>query len=190
MATSTNINHNSTVNFSLQGFTSILIGGYFLMGAYAIDYILSEFLVDDSPMMLLSPQIIEILIIFIVFLVFLFSSLALYFSGKRKAKKEHYKLWNNNTKKVFWQYLGIVLAIFFTLFFLNTLNLVEYLTPVFLFLYGFLILFFKKLNNKNNYLLLGISFLFGLTSLIIPSYWNSSILILGVAHIIYGTLKS
>ncbi len=190
MPTSTNNNSNSTINLSLQGFTSMLIGVYFLIAAYVIELILAQFLIDDSPMMLMSPQIIEILILLVVFLTILFSSLALYFSGKRKAKKENYTFWNLSSKKLCWKYLGFIFVGCSLLFYLKSINLVAYLTPAFLFLYGFLLILFKKLDNKNNYLLIGICFLLGLTTLMIPSYWNSSLLILGVAHIIYGTLKN
>ena len=74
-------------NFSLKGFTSILIGAYFFIAGYLIKTILDGFLIDDNPFGMLSIEIIEVFIIVIAFFVFLFSSLALFFSGKRNAKK-------------------------------------------------------------------------------------------------------
>lgn len=190
MSTKSNITTKSSVSFSLKGFTSIQIGVYFLFGSYLLDLILSEFLIDDSPMMLMSPQIIEILIFSILFLLFLFSSFALFFAGKRNAKKNNYKLWNVETKKSVRKYFGITFSFFGVLYFLSTAFLIDYLAPTFLFFYGVLLLFLLNLKQKNGYILIGISFFLGLLTLIIPSYWSTSFTILGVAHIIYGTLKN
>ena len=99
-----NKNHdNLSINFILKGFTSILIGVYFLVAAYLIKFILDGFLIDGNPMGMMSAEIIEILIIVITFFLFLFSSLALFFKGRRTAKKNHYKLWSEKTKAAFWK---------------------------------------------------------------------------------------
>ena len=91
--------HNTfQINFCLKGFTSILIGAYFFIVGYLIKTILDGFLIDNNPMGTLSPEIIEALIIALVLLVFLFSSLALFFGGKRSAKKFQHKLWNRILK--------------------------------------------------------------------------------------------
>ena len=74
-------------NFSLKGFTSILIGLYFFIAGSLINSIVEGFLIDDNPMGMLSPQIVEIAILALLFFVFLFSTLALFFGGRRTAKK-------------------------------------------------------------------------------------------------------
>ena len=49
-------------NFTLKGLTSILIGLYFFIAGSIINSIIEGFLIDDNPMGMLSPQIIEIVI--------------------------------------------------------------------------------------------------------------------------------
>ena len=95
----------SSSSFSLKGFTAIQIGMYFLLAAYLIKNILDGFLIDDNPMGMMSAQIIEITIISILIFVFLFSSLALFFSAKRRSKKLELSLWNPVSKYNLWRYL-------------------------------------------------------------------------------------
>ena len=54
-------------NFSLKGFTSILIGLYFFIAGSLINSIVEGFLIDDNPMGMLSPQIVEIAILALLF---------------------------------------------------------------------------------------------------------------------------
>ena len=61
--------HNTfEINFSLKGFTSILIGAYFFIAGYLIKTILENFLIDNNAMGMFSPEIIEVVVIAIVFL--------------------------------------------------------------------------------------------------------------------------
>ena len=55
---------NFLVNFSLKGITSILIGIYIVIGAYALQFILDGFLTDGNPLGMMSTEIIEIFIEF------------------------------------------------------------------------------------------------------------------------------
>lgn len=180
---------NFQVNFSLKGFTSIQIGIYFLLLAYAIKNILNGFLVDDNPIGMLSAEILEILIISLVFFTFLFSSFALFFKGRRLAKKHHYKLWNGKTKTAFWKYLIGFLATFITLILVMKQGYIDLLTPVFLTLYAILLLFFKAKKNKNIYILIGVSLLLACYCYVIPTYWYASIFILGISHFTYGIIN-
>ena len=86
MIRKTHLHDNFEVSFTLKGFSSILIGIYFFLLAYAYKYIIDSFLIDDHALGLLSPQIIEIVFISLAAVFILFSSLSLFFSGKRTAK--------------------------------------------------------------------------------------------------------
>ena len=87
----------------------------FLIAAYCIKSILEGFLIDDNPFGTLSVELIEIFIIVITFFTLLFSGLALYFKGKRKAKKFQYQLFNKKTKKNFWLLILSFIGIFIIL---------------------------------------------------------------------------
>lgn len=175
-------------NFTLKGLTSILIGLYFFIAGSIINSIIEGFLIDDNPMGMLSPQIIEIIIFILVFFVFLFSSLALFFGGKRTAKKFDYKLWNTETKIAFRKYILKIVVIFLVLILLVNLGLIDYLTPVFLILYGVLLALSMKKQRKNFLVLSGISVLLAAICFLIPSYWHASLSIMGIAHITYGVV--
>ena len=181
--------HNTfQINFCLKGFTSILIGAYFFIVGYLIKTILDGFLIDDNPMGTLSPEIIEALIIALVLLVFLFSSLALFFGGKRSAKKFQHKLWNRETKVASRKYILYIIVIFTLLMLVLSAGLIDYLTPIFLFLYAVLLFLFKDKERKNLLILSGLSLLLAVICMLIPAYWYSSLSILGIAHISYGVV--
>lgn len=179
---------NFEVNFSLKGFASIQIGIYFLIAAYIIKTVLDGFLIDDNPFGMLSAEILEMVIIIVTFLTFLFSGLALYFKGRRSAKKFEYKLWNAKTKKNFWLFILSFIGIFILLIVLMNLGHINSITPTFLLLYGLLIFLNKNKKRKGLLILTGICILFGVLCMLIPSYWYSSLLILGIAHITYGVV--
>ena len=181
--------HNTfQINFSLKSFTSILIGAYFFIAGYLIKLILDGFLIDNNPMGMLSPEIIEILIIAIVIFVFLFSSLTLFFSGKRNAKKSQHKLWNRETKVAFRKYILQIIIFFTILMFVLSAGLIDYLAPVSLILYAVLLFLFKHKQRKKLLVLSSLSLLLAVICLLIPTYWYSSISILGIAHIAYGVV--
>jgi magnesium-transporting ATPase (P-type) len=173
-------------NFSLQGYSSILIGIYFLCATFLIKKLIMGFLVDGNPLGALSPQIIEILILTIIFITFIFSSLTLFFNGKSKSKKLDYKLWNAKTKTILWKYLLSFIVIFLVLSYLIFFNYSDYLAPFFLLLYAVTLLFLKLKNSKNLFILAGVSLFLAIICFLIPNYWYSSLLILGIAHITYG----
>ncbi len=175
-------------NFTLKGLTSILIGLYFFIAGSIINSIIEGFLIDDNPMGMLSPQIIEIIIFILLFFVFLFSSLALFFGGKKTAKKFDYKLWNTETKIAFRKYILKIVVIFLVLILLVNLGLIDYLTPVFLILYGVLLALSINKQRKNLLVLSGISVLLAAICFLIPSYWHASLSIIGIAHITYGVV--
>ena len=116
--------NNFQLNFSLEGYASIQIGLYFLITAFAIKNILAGFLIDDHLLGMMSAEIIEVLISIITFLMFLFSSFALFFKGRRKAKKLQYNLWNTKTTINFWKYLVNFFIIEFLSFIIAEFSLV------------------------------------------------------------------
>ncbi len=175
-------------NFSLKGFTSILIGAYFFIAGYLIKTILDGFLIDDNPFGMLSAEIIEVFIIVIAFLFFLFSSLALFFSGKRNAKKLQHLLWNGKTKAAFQKYILGIIIIFISMIILMNQGFIDSLTPTFLIIYGALLFVLKSKERKNLLILSGLSVLLAMMCILIPTYWSSSISILGIAHITYGVV--
>ena len=87
MANNKHLHDNFEVNFSLKGITSILIGVYFFLLSYAYKYVLTNFLVDDHTLGMLSPQIIEIIFITLAGVFILFSSFALFLWWKKNFKK-------------------------------------------------------------------------------------------------------
>lgn len=180
-------NHdNFEINFSLKGNASIQIGIYILLAAYIFKYVLDSFLVDDNPVGMLSVEILEFIVVGVAFLAFLLSGFALYFKGKRKAKKFDYKLWNGKTKKNFWLLLLSLIGIFAILFTLTSLGYINFITPTFLLLYGLLIFLNKNKSRKNLLIITGVCMLFAVLCMLIPSYWYYSLFILGIAHITYG----
>ena len=67
-------------------------------------------------------------------------------------------------------------------------GLIDYLTPIFLFLYAVLLFLFKDKERKNLLILSGLSLLLAVMCMLIPTYWYSSLSILGIAHIAYGVV--
>ncbi|MDC0177057.1 hypothetical protein OAJ14_02745 [Polaribacter sp.] len=183
------MNDNFQINFSLKGFSSVLVGTYFFITGYLIKTILEEFVTNDSPLGMLSTEIIEVFIITLIFCGVLFSSLALFFSGKRNAKKKQYPLWNQKTKTTFQKYILFVIVAFSSLILLLNLGFVEYLTPTFLIIYASMLFTFKNKARKNLLILAGLNVFLALICLLIPSYWFASFSILGIAHITYGVVE-
>tara|TARA_R110002049_G_scaffold73909_12_gene190959 strand:- start:16392 stop:16964 length:573 start_codon:yes stop_codon:yes gene_type:complete len=183
------LHDNFEVNFILKGFTSILIGGYFFLLSYIYKYILDSYLVDGHTLGLLSPQIIEIIFISLAFIFVLFSSLALFFGGKRSAKKHQFKLWNRKTKTTFYKYLLGVVIVFSSSIILMKLGFIDFITPLFLIIYSVFLFLLKNKTRKNILILSGLSLLLGIYCLLIPGYWYSSFTILAIAHATYGMVE-
>ncbi|MFT5256489.1 MAG: hypothetical protein ACI9KF_000104 [Arenicella sp.] len=189
MANNKHLHDNFEVNFSLKGFTSILIGVYFFLLSYAYKYILDSFLIDDHALGMLSPQIIEIVFISLGIVFILFSSFALFFSGKRIAQSFKTLLWNSKTKATFFGYLLGVIALFVILITLMKLGLVDFITPSFLIIYALFLFIIKKKERKSILILSGLSLALSIYCFIIPSYWYASFTILAIAHATYGVVE-
>ena len=179
------MNDNIQINFSLKGLTSILIGAYFFIAGFLIETLLKGFLVKETPFNL-SSQTTEILIITIILLVFIFSSLALFFNGKRNAKNLQLLLWNDKSKVTLKKYIIALVIIFASLLILMNLGYIAYLTPTFLILYGISLFSVNNKDRKNLLILAGLSVLLAVICFLIPTYWSASLSILGIAHVAYG----
>jgi hypothetical protein len=189
MANNKHLHDNFEVNFSLKGITSILIGVYFFLLSYAYNYVLTNFLVDDHTLGMLSPQIIEIIFISLAGVFILFSSFALFFSGKRTSKSFHLLLWNSKTKAGFLKYFIGIALLFILLITLMKLGMVNLIAPSFLFIYGIFLLIIKNKARKNILILSALSLLLSIYCFVIPSYWYSSFAILAIAHAAYGIVE-
>jgi hypothetical protein len=189
MANNKHLHDNFEVNFSLKGFTSILIGVYFFLLSYAYKYILDSFLVDDHTLGMLSPQIIEIIFISLAVIFVFFSSFALLFSAKRITKSFKTLLWNGKTKVAFLKYLLLITVIFEVLITLMSLGLIDFITPSFLIMYALFLLLVKNKERKSILVLSGLSLALGIYCFVIPSYWYSSFTILAIAHATYGVVE-
>ncbi|MFY0603651.1 MAG: hypothetical protein JXQ93_06850 [Flavobacteriaceae bacterium] len=182
-----NTQDSNSPNFILKGFNSIQIGLYFIASAYLINGCVTNFLIDDTIMMFMSIQLIEFFVISIIFFLFLFSSFALFYSNRRNARKLNEKIWNPYSKKRFWIYLVHFIIGLSILILLYSNGLFNWLASVGLLLYGLLLITLSNFK-KPFYILASIAFLLAIMSFIIPTYWYSSILILGASHFVYGVV--
>ncbi|TVZ56945.1 hypothetical protein OD91_2249 [Lutibacter sp. Hel_I_33_5] len=189
MGKAKNLLENNNVNFSLRGITSILIGIYILLAAYAIKYFGDGFLNDENPVAFMSIEILEILGVVLLIFVFIFSTLALFFSGRRNARKEGYFLWNKKTKVQRNTYLLLSFIFIIVFSFINNISDSNFITPFFLIFYAVFTTVLNTSKNKNIYLIALLCLLLAIIVFLIPTYWYSSLLILGVAHIVNGIIS-
>jgi hypothetical protein len=175
---------NFQLNFSLKGFTSILIGVYFFITGYLIETILNS----AKSLETLSPKGIEIGIVTIVFAFFLLATFTLFYLGKRNASQLQINLWNDKTRNAVKKYSGVIFVILISLIVLMNLELTNYLAPTFFVFYGTLLFLFKHEERKNLLVLAGLSLLLAAMCFLIPTYWSSSLSILGIAHVAYGVV--
>ncbi len=175
---------NFQLNFSLKGFTSILIGAYLFITGYLIEAILNS----TKSLKTLSPKATEIGIITIVFVFFLLATFTLFYLGKRNASQLQINLWNDKTRVAVKKYSGVIFVTFIALIVLKNQELTNYLAPTFFVLYGTLLFLFKHEERKNLLVLAGLSLLLAVVCFLIPTYWSSSLSILGIAHVAYGVV--
>jgi hypothetical protein len=170
---------NST-NFVLKGFSSILIGGFIFTGTFAIRNILKTFTKDTSFLRIITTQNVHYFIFLIIILVFIASTITFYISEKRSTK--NLNLWNLKTNKLTLRMM-LILA---TIILLFSKGFVHLITPIFLVFYGVILFILKNKEDKNLLIIVGICLFLGLICFLIPSYWYSSLSLLGIAHITYG----
>ena len=126
--------------FVLKGFTSIIIGVFIFCGAYIIKTIL-----DSST----NYNTYKVTLISVPIITFLLSTFALYITGKKSSEKQQQKLWNDKTIAISKKYTLAFLLIFCVLIVLLFKDFYNYLAPIFLIFYGFLLFFVKNKKRKN-----------------------------------------
>lgn len=188
MSKSKNLQTNDAQNFILKGLNSIQIGLYFLLSVYVLKSLLDAFLSDESFLAMMSIQIIENIGVSLAVFIFLFSALAVFFSSRRRTRKMGFKVWNSESKKHFWIYSIFTIIGIVILSFVKILGYTVYLAPLFLLFSGSLLALLNTKKEKPYYLLAGINVLLAVLVFIIPSYWYSAILIVGISFLAYGVV--
>ena len=189
MTRNTNLHDNFEVNFIFKGFTSILIGIYFFILSYAYKYLIDSFLIEEHPLSVLTPQMMEVVGISLALIFVLFCSFSLFFSGRRVAKSFKLQLWNGKTRVAFWKFFLSAILLFVALILLMKQDLFHLITPTFLIIYALFIFIIRNKSRSKLLILGGLSFLLSVLCFIIPTYWYSAFTILAIAHITYGVVE-
>ncbi|MEQ6124555.1 hypothetical protein AAON49_10165 [Pseudotenacibaculum sp. MALMAid0570] len=183
-----NLKTNSSQNFILKGFNSIQIGLYIVLGAYLFKLFLQGFLSDDSLLGMMSIEIIEMIGLGITSLVFILSALAIFFSNRRRLRKTGNKVWNSNSKKHFLKFFLTVVVGIVVLTLFQNLGFTAYLAPFLLTFFALLLLILNSKKKQAYYFIAIIGFVLAILSILIPSYWYSSLLIVGATFFVYGVV--
>ena len=157
---------NGSSNFiSLSGLSGILTGVYALAGAFAANFLVSNYLNPNSGISLLPISFLEYMLVGIAILVLIFSTLTAFIIFYRKAKRNKEKMWDASSKK---------LLLYFSL-------------P--LFIGGvFCILFYKY--GFNGLIPSTMLIFYGLACLSASKYTFGEIRYLGIVHIIIGLIST
>ncbi|RCS28201.1 hypothetical protein DUT90_02540 [Polaribacter sp. WD7] len=179
------MNNNGSVTFVAKGFASILIGIYFLLGAYFIKSTINNLVTTPH-----SPTVFSdiYLIVLILFTVLLCCSLTLFIFAKKLAKERQVLLYNISSKKTVTIYTIGIILLFLSSLMLFQYQYFEYVTPVFLLLYALWLLVMKNKLRKDFKMISILCFFLAIICFLIPSYWYSSLSLLGIAHITYGVI--
>lgn len=189
MGKNKNLQESASQNFILRGFNSILIGAYIVLGAFLIKSFIENFVADSNPMGMMSIEIIEFLCFFMIVLVFLFSSTAIFFSNRRKLRKLNQKVWNKSSKKQCWIFLITMTLGIIALKIIKSFGYINYLTPFVLIYVGAILARFNQRKKQDFYLLSVLSALLAVITVLIPHYWYSALVILGISFMTYGVIN-
>lgn len=179
---------NTSQNFILRGFNSIQIGLYLILFTFIFKSLFDGFLSDVSLLGMMSIEIIELAATVFIVLLIALSGLAIFFSSRRLARRSGYKLMNKQTFRQFAFYLGFTLPAFLILYSIVGGGYSIYAGVSFLFLMGTILIILNSTKKKPLYLLAGLSIGLALISYLIPTYWYSSLMIMGGAFIVYGIM--
>lgn len=179
---------NTSQNFILRGFNSIQIGIYLILFTFLFKSLFDGFLSDISMIGMVSIEIIEIAAIVFISLLISLSGFAVFFSSRRLARRSDYKLMNKRTFRQFAFYLGWTFPAFLILYVIVNGGYSMYAGVSFLLLLGTILLVLNSSKKKPLYLLAGMSIALALISYLIPTYWYSSLMIMGGAFIVYGIM--
>ncbi len=159
-------NVNRSSNFiSLSGLSGILTGIYALDGAFAVNFLISNYLNPESGISLLPISFMEYMLIGIVFLVLILSILTVFIIYYRKTKRKNEKMWDVTSNKLF-IYFSIILFI-------------GVVFCIVLYQYGFIRLIASSML-----------IFYGLACLIASKYTLSEIRYLGIVNLILGLIST
>ena len=137
---------------------------------------------------MMSIEIIEVVGLALLLFVFAFSGSAVFFSNRRRLKKAGHGMWNKKTsRQLLFYILWSVLAILFMIY-QKYGGYSMYLAISFLIFVGGALILLNTQRKKPLYLLAGISLALAAISYFIPSYWYSSLLIMGISFVVYGIM--
>ena len=179
---------NTSQNLILRGFNSIQIGLYLLVFAFVLKSLLDGFLSDTSMLGMMSIQIIEGVGLVLTILFVVLSGFAVFFSNRRKLKKMETSLWNKASKKQALYYFGLSSILIAILVLLKTLGFSVSLGIAFLLSVGVALIALNLQQKKSLYLIAALAIGLAALSFIIPTYWYSSLLIVGASFIVYGII--
>ena len=188
MGRTRNLQSNTSQNFILRGFNSIQIGLYLLLFAYVLKSLLDGFLSDVSLLGMMSIEVIETVGLSVLTLFILLSGLAVFFSNRRRFRKLGEKVWNKDSKSKMMEYYVLSILGFVLLFALKNSSFSMYLPTAFLAYLALMLVGLNRKRKKPLILLASISLLLGILSFLIPSYWYSSFLIVGIGFVLYGIM--
>ena len=158
------------------------------MSAFLLKSLLDGFLSDTSMLGMMSIEIIENVGVALAVFTFVFSGVAVFFSNKRRLKKSGYRLWNKKTsRQLLFYLLGSIVAIALMIY-LKSIGYSVYLGISFLLFVAGILIVQNTQKKKPLYLLAFVSLGLAALSYFIPSYWYSSLLIMGAAFIVYGIM--
>ena len=137
---------------------------------------------------MMSIEIIELAAVVFIVLFILLSGLAVLFSSRRRVRRSGHKLMNKKSFRQFAIYLGGTLPSFLILYTMANGGYSMFTGVSFLFLLGAILIGLNPSKKKPLYLLSGLSIGLALISFLIPSYWYSSVMIMGGAFIVHGIM--
>lgn len=179
---------NTSQNFILRGFNSIQVGLYLILFTFIFKSLFDGFLSDVSMLGMMSIEIIELMATVFIVLFIMLSGFAIFFSSRRLARKSGYKLMNKKTFRQFAFYVSTSFPAFIVLYFLASGGYSMYIGIAMLLFFGLILLGLNSQKKKPMFLLAGLSLLLAIISFLIPTYWYSSLMIMGGAFIVYGIM--
>jgi hypothetical protein len=127
-------------HFSLGRLSGILIGVYGLTTVYLVCLLTNSFYEGFAIFSQLPISFLEIGISILVTVTILLSFTTLWVRARRAAKKDNVILWNSLSKKLRFQTLIPILILAIILVIISNKGYYSFLTPLFLFFYGIVLL--------------------------------------------------
>ncbi len=176
----------SAARVQLSPRTHFFIGSYLLLTSLGIDFILSGFTTDTSPLRFLTVELLELVVFSATGLGVFLSIIALFWGHRRHVRASSRSFWNTPTK-----HMSVILILWFLFMYLLTYHLLQNATeqqiiPTLLLGYAFLLaaLNFSKQGTLYSFSLL--SFILGALSFYIAGIGFKCLFVLGLFQILFG----